>query len=77
MSISVSAETRDCARAHEADVFFQSLIAQSLDHRAVQHPYLQALANGSVPDLEWALRDFAKQYFGYSTHFTRYLTLVD
>jgi hypothetical protein len=53
-----------------------SLALQALQHQAVQHPYLRALACGELPDLRWALRDFARQYYAYSAHFPRYLTAV-
>ena len=52
------------------------LAAESLRHRAVRHPYLQALGAGDLPDTRFALHDFAKQYYGYSAHFPRYLTTV-
>lgn len=45
----------------------------ALHHRAVRHPYLRAIANGSLPDPSWALADFARHYQGYSVHFPRYL----
>lgn len=57
-------------------VSIKDLIEESLSHRAVNHPYLQALGNGDLPDTEWALRDFADHYYGYSLHFPRYLTTV-
>ena len=53
-----------------------ALSRESLAHRAVQHPYLAALAAGSLPDLRWALQDFALQYSGYSIGFPRYLSTV-
>lgn len=56
--------------------FVERLAAESLAHRAVRHPYLEALAEGQVPDLGWALADFARQYASYSAHFPRYLTTV-
>jgi pyrroloquinoline quinone (PQQ) biosynthesis protein C len=56
--------------------FVSRLAAESLRHRAVHHPYLQALADGSYPSTRWALADFARQYYGYSSHFPRYLTTV-
>ena len=59
-----------------ADRFVSDLAAGALRHRAVNHPYLQALAKGDLPDLRWALTDFARQYYGYSLHFPRYLTAV-
>lgn len=59
-----------------ADRFVASLADQALSHRAVRHPYLEKLGAGALPDLRWALRDFATQYYGYSRHFPRYLTTV-
>ena len=52
------------------------LEAAALSHRAVRHPYLEALADGRLPDSAWALADFALQYQGYSVHFPRFLSAV-
>ena len=52
------------------------LIAQSHQHRAVRHPYLRAMSRGDLPDPRGALRDFARHYHGYSSHFPRYLTAL-
>ena len=49
---------------------------RSLTHRAVRHPYLSALENGTLPDTRWALADFARHYYGYASHFPRYLADV-
>ena len=57
-------------------VSIKDLIEESLSHRAVNHPYLAALDNNDLPDTDWALRDFADHYYGYSLHFPRYLTTV-
>lgn len=57
-------------------VYINDLVEESLNHRAVNHPYLKALADGELPDTEWALADFANHYYGYSLHFPRYLTTV-
>lgn len=57
-------------------VSIKDLIEESLNHRAVNHPYLRALGVGDLPDTNWALRDFADHYYGYSLHFPRYLTTV-
>lgn len=57
-------------------VSINDLVEESLNHRAVHHPYLRALADGELPDTEWALTDFARHYYGYSLHFPRYLTTV-
>jgi pyrroloquinoline quinone (PQQ) biosynthesis protein C len=56
--------------------FVADLAEVSLRHRAVRHPYLKALVDGTLPDTRWALADFARQYYGYSKHFPRYLTAV-
>lgn len=58
------------------DAVLAALSDEARGHRAVRHRYLQALADGAVPDLRWALADFARHYFGYSAHFPRYLTTV-
>lgn len=52
------------------------LAREALGHRAVNHPYLQALASGDLPDTRAALADFAQHYYGYSAHFPRYLTAL-
>jgi len=52
------------------------LTVAALQHRAVRHPYLEALAKGSLPDPRFALEDFARHYYGYSAHFPRYLTAL-
>jgi len=57
-------------------VSIKDLVEESINHRAVRHPYLQALGAGDLPDTDWALRDFARHYYGYSLHFPRYLTTV-
>ncbi len=57
----------------DARAYVETLLARALRHRAVQHPYLKALATGDLPNLRWALADFARQYYGYSAHFPRYL----
>lgn len=62
------------ADERERTAHVDALLAQALLHRAVRHPYLQALSQGSLPDPEAALADFALHYHGYSSHFPRYLT---
>jgi len=53
-----------------------ALAAEALQHRAVRHPYLRALAAGTFGDTYGALADFAQHYHGYSAHFRRYLMAV-
>ena len=64
------------AAAPPAAQYVDSLASQALRHQAVQHPYLTALASGALPNMRWALQDFARQYYAYSAHFPRYLTAV-
>ena len=60
----------------DADYVAQ-LKVEAKESRAVRHPYLDAMGAGDFPDVRWALADFASQYFGYSSHFPRYLgTLI-
>ncbi|MEB3156462.1 MAG: iron-containing redox enzyme family protein [Cyanobacteriota bacterium] len=61
-----------CAASQAID----DLIAAALRHRAVRHPYLFALAEGTLPNPAGALADFARHYQGYSAHFPRFLTAV-
>ncbi|MEZ4300582.1 MAG: iron-containing redox enzyme family protein [Polyangiaceae bacterium] len=68
--------TRRTSSAVDPGAFVADLAAEALEHRAVRHPYLNALAEGALPDVRWALADFAAQYYGYSKHFPRYLTTV-
>lgn len=56
--------------------FITEISNQAIQHRAVQHPYLQALVEGQLPDPKGAIADFARQYMGYSAHFPRYLTAL-
>ncbi|MFP6871957.1 MAG: iron-containing redox enzyme family protein [Verrucomicrobiales bacterium] len=56
--------------------YLERLTREAFSHPAVCHPYLTDLAGGHLPDQQWAIRDFATQYPGYSAHFPRYLTAV-
>ena len=60
----------------KTDGFLDQLQEEALQHRGVRHPYLEALASGSLPDPRWALRDFARHYTGFASHFPRFLTGV-
>ena len=60
----------------EIESFLGAVTKEGISHRAVHHPYLLALRDGKLPDMKWALADFARQYHGYSSHFPRYLTTV-
>lgn len=56
--------------------FVDALAEKALQHRAIQHPYLRELSSGELPNTHEALADFAKHYYGYSSHFPRYLTAL-
>jgi pyrroloquinoline quinone (PQQ) biosynthesis protein C len=64
------------SRSITPEEFVDTLAASALRHRAVHHPYLQGFRDGTFSDTRWALRDFAKQYSGYSQAFPQYLTAV-
>ena len=55
----------------------RALEAEALSHEAVHHPYLRALAGGSLHDPLRSLQDFARQYAGYSAWFPRFLAAVE
>ncbi len=50
--------------------------AEALTSNAVNHPYLRAIRDGSLPNIELAIKDFAFQYSIYSSQFSRYLSIV-
>lgn len=54
--------------------YVKALCEQACNHRAVNHPYLQQLIAGDVPDVKGALKDFVYQYSAYSLDFIRFLT---
>jgi pyrroloquinoline quinone (PQQ) biosynthesis protein C len=56
--------------------YVDDLAQKALQHRAVNHPYLDAMATGAFSSLRGALADFAQHYYGYSAHFPRYLTAL-
>jgi len=60
----------------EAARYVGRLATEAREHRAVRHPYLVALREGTLPDTRFALTDFARHYNGYSAHFPRYVTSV-
>lgn len=63
-------------RQHCPAGFLDSLLEEAVGHHAVAHPYLHALAKGELPNIGFALADFARQYAVYSAHFPRYLAAV-
>jgi len=61
---------------HTGATFIQRISDEALGSAAVNHPYLRAIREGDVPNIDWALKDFAFQYGLYSTSFTRYVSAV-
>jgi len=51
-----------------------TLVNEAMQHRAINHPYLNAIEAASFPNPEAALKDFAAQYLGYTSWFPKYLT---
>lgn len=56
--------------------FIQPISAEVLKSSAVNHPYLQALCEGNLPNIDLAIQDFAFQYGLYSAQFIRYVSVV-
>ena len=56
--------------------FVKQLQEQAIAHQAFNHPYLQRLAEGKLPDMLGALQDFAVQYSQYSKNFKTYLNIT-
>lgn len=56
--------------------FIRRICDEALNSSAVNHPYLQAMSAGTLPDMTLAFRDFAFQYGLYSSKFVRYLSAV-
>ena len=56
--------------------FVEQLQQQAVSHKAFNHPYLQRLSAGKLPDTVGALQDFAVQYAQYSKNFKTYLNIT-
>ena len=57
----------------DAYEFINALVDEIQKHDALNHPFLDRLANGDFKDVSAVLRDYAHQYSIYSVWFTRYL----
>lgn len=68
--------SRQAADPADVDAFLAAAVQEALAHRAVHHPYLRALAAGTLDGDRRLLADFALHYQGYSACFPRYLTTV-
>ena len=60
---------------HE-EQYIDALVAKAMNHKAVYHPYLLGLKEGLFPDMKFAFKDFAWQYFHYSSNFSVFLRAV-
>ena len=56
--------------------FVDALTSEVLTHVAVRHEYLLRFSRGDYPSMAFAIRDFALQYYVYSSGFTSYLQAV-
>lgn len=56
--------------------YVEQLQQQAFAHKALNHTYLQRLAQGDLPDVEGALKDFAVQYSQHSNNFKTYLNIT-
>ena len=52
----------------------EKLVLEAQNHRAVNHPYLIALQDGTLKNPHLAIKDFSIQYSGYTAWFPRFLT---
>ena len=57
-------------------VFVESLQQYALASRAANHPLLERIATGNLPDLVGNVGFLLSEYYHYSHQFTRYLTAV-
>jgi len=60
----------------EAEQFVTDLKYEVLRHRAIEHPYLQSLADGDFLNPTAAIHEFTFQYLCYSNDFLRYLAAL-
>ena len=77
MNILASTTSKSGVNAPRDLTFLQELEREAIRHEAVRHPYLRALAEGTLPDPRRALQDFARSYEGYSAWFPRFLDAVE
>lgn len=58
------------------EVFIESLQQYALTSRAANHPLLERIATGNLPDMVADITFLLSEYYHYSHQFTRYLTAV-
>ena len=56
--------------------FIKRISTEALNSTAVNHPYLRALSDGNLPNIDLAFKDFAFHYGLYSSKFVHYLSAV-
>ncbi|MEE9383947.1 MAG: iron-containing redox enzyme family protein [Nannocystaceae bacterium] len=60
--------------AQDSRTYVNGLLKEAENHRALHHPYLEALVEGNLPDSQGAVRDLCHQYLAYSENFLQYLS---
>jgi pyrroloquinoline quinone (PQQ) biosynthesis protein C len=63
----------DLLNTGSSGLFINTLLHEIHNHSALNHPYLVALGNGTLPDTAEALKNYAHQYSFYSSYFVKYL----
>jgi len=58
------------------DMTVTTLLNEAVLHEATNHLYLRNLSSGKFTDMDFAIKDFAKQYYFYSEWFPRYMETV-
>lgn len=71
------ASSLDDSRDSKVVRLLERLELEASRHKAVNHPYLSALASGSLDDPRGALQDFARAYAGYNAWFPRFLEALE
>ena len=72
-----AASSLDDSRDSKVVRLLEGLESEASQHQAVDHPYLRALAAGSLDDPRGALQDFARAYAGYNEWFPRFLVALE
>ena len=60
----------------KSESFIKRVCEDALKSSAINHPYLRAISEGCLPDMDLAIKDFAYQYGLYNKHFIYYLSTV-
>jgi len=58
----------------DSKAFIHALTEEALAHRALNHPFLRSLSDGTFKNPSLVLKDFTYNYLAYSKDFMRFLT---